>query len=93
MSDRKCEPPAIKLDVMMNNTRRIVELDTGASATVINESNVPPDQAQTDLLRTYSRKGSSAWHSEDNHKVPGPHTNTSFRPTDSNGSASKYSWR
>ena len=38
ISDRKCEPPAIKLDVMMNNTKIIVEVDTGASVTLINES-------------------------------------------------------
>ena len=38
MYDRKCEPPAIKLDVMMHNTKLIVEVDTGASATRINES-------------------------------------------------------
>ena len=34
LSDRQCEPPAIKLDVMMNNTKIIVEVDTGASATL-----------------------------------------------------------
>ena len=33
---KKCEPPAIKLDVMMNNTKIIVEVDTKASATLIN---------------------------------------------------------
>ena len=39
MSDRKCEPPAIKLGVMMTNTKIIVEVDTGASATLINNNN------------------------------------------------------
>ena len=58
MSDRKC---AIKLDVMMNNTKIIVEVDAGASATVINESTFhqiwpkqKPDVSNTDLLRTYT---------------------------------------
>ena len=61
MSDRKCEPPAIKLDVMMNNTKIIVEVDTGASATLINESTFhqiwpkqKPDVSKADLLRTYT---------------------------------------
>ena len=56
LSDRKCEPPAIKLDVMMNNTKIIVEVDTGASATMINKSTfhqIWPKQ-KPDLLRTYT---------------------------------------
>ena len=61
MSDRKCEPPAIKLDVMMNNTKIIVEVDTGASATLINESTFhqiwpkqKPDVSKAEVLRTYT---------------------------------------
>ena len=61
MSDRKCEPPAIKLDVMMNNTKIIIEVDTGASATLINKSTFhqiwpkqKPDVSKADLLRTYT---------------------------------------
>ena len=61
ISDRKSEPPAIKLDVMMNNTKIIVEVDTGASATLINESTFhqiwpkqKPDVSKADLLRTYT---------------------------------------
>ena len=59
MSDLKCEPPTIKLDVMMNNTKIIVEVDTGASATLINEfhQNWPkqkPDVSKADLLRIYT---------------------------------------
>ena len=61
MSDQKCEPPAIELDVMMNNTKIIVEVDTGASATLINESTFhqiwpkqKPDVSKADLLRTYT---------------------------------------
>ena len=63
MSHRKCEPPTLKLDVMMNNTKIIVEVDTGASATLINESTFhqiwpKPKQyvSKTDLLRTYTGK-------------------------------------
>ena len=95
MSDRKCEPPAIKLDVMMNNTKIIIEVDTGASATLINESTFhqiwpkqKPDVSKADLLRTYT--GSSAWYSKYNHKVPGPDYSTTC--TDREGSGSKYSW-
>ena len=61
MSDRKCEPPAIKLDVLMNNTKLIVEVDTGESGTLINESTFhqiwpkqKPDVSKADLLRTYT---------------------------------------
>ena len=61
MSDRKCEPPAIKLDVIMNNTKIIVEVDSGASATLINELTFhqilpkqKPDVSKADLLRTYT---------------------------------------
>ena len=61
LSDRICERPAIKLDVMMNNTKIIVEVDTGASATLINESTFhqiwpkqKPDVSKEDLLRTYT---------------------------------------
>ena len=59
MSDRKCESPAIKLDIMMNNTKIIVEVDTGVSATLINESTFhqiwhKPDVSKADLPRTYT---------------------------------------
>ena len=61
MSDRKCEPPAIKLDALVHNTKIIVEVDTGASATLINESTFHqiwpkqnPDVSKADLLRTYT---------------------------------------
>ena len=61
ISDRKCEPPAIKLDVMMHNTKIIVEVDTGASTTLINESTFhqiwpkqKPDVSKADLLRTFT---------------------------------------
>ena len=40
LSDRKCEHHAIKHDVMMNNNKIIVEVDNGASATLINEPRV-----------------------------------------------------
>ena len=61
MSDRKCELPAIKLEVMMNNSKIIVELDTRESDTLINESTLhqiwpkqKPDVSKADLLRTYT---------------------------------------
>ena len=57
----KCEPPAIKLDVMMNNIKIIDEVDTGAGATLINESTFhqiwlkqKPFISKADLLRTYT---------------------------------------
>ena len=61
MSDRKSEHPAIKLDVMMNHTKIIVEVDTGSSTTLINESTFhqiwpkqKPHVSKADLLRTYT---------------------------------------
>ena len=61
LSDRKWDPPAIKLGVMMNNAKVIVEVDTGASAMLINEltfhqiwSKEKPDVSNADWLRTYT---------------------------------------
>ena len=61
MNCTKCLIENVKLDVMMNNTKIIVKVDTGASATLNNKSTFhqiwpkqKPDVSEADFLRTYT---------------------------------------
>ena len=98
MSDGKCEPPAIKLDVMMNNNKIIVEVDTGASATLINESTFhqiwpkqKPDVSKADLLRTYTGEKVPLLGTV-NTTIKYQDQTTPLACTEREGSGSKYSW-